>query len=169
MDPQTIKPYIEAIQSVFSTMLHLQVKFGKAHVSEMLPRYDISGIIGMSGDVVGTVVLSLPAKSGELIVEKFAGAKISIDGPDFADAVGELVNMISGCAKSKFVGKTVSISCPSVIIGKGHKIACMSDTVCVCIPCMTDCGEFAVDISIKRESGAGSVQTSTTAALKKAG
>ena len=34
---------------------------------------------------------------------------------DFTDAVGELVNMISGGAKALLEGKEVSMGCPSVV------------------------------------------------------
>ena len=71
-----------------------------------------------------------------------------------ADAVGELVNMISGAAKAKFEGKNVSISCPSVVIGKGHKVAQPSDAVCITIPFDCPAGQFSVEIAIKSAKAA---------------
>ena len=59
MDPQFITPFIKSIQNVFSTMMQLQVNVGDPRLkTEPLPAYDVSGIIGMSGDVVGSIVLS---------------------------------------------------------------------------------------------------------------
>jgi chemotaxis protein CheX len=167
MDATYVKPFIESVQSVFETMVHLPVRFEKAYLSEAMPRYDISGIIGMSGEVVGSVVLSFPSSSAALIVAKFVGSELSLDSADFADAVGELVNMISGAAKAKFEGKSVSISCPSVIIGAQHRVAQPSDTKCVCLPCATECGSFAIDIAIrtvnKQAAGATGVRVSAAA------
>ena len=61
----------------------------------------------MSGDVVGSVMLSFPIDSALKIVEKFTGMKIDVNSEDFGDAIGELVNMISGAAKAKFEGKNL--------------------------------------------------------------
>ena len=115
----------------------------------------------MTGDVVGTVVLSLPAATASKIVECFVGSVIKMEDDDFADAVGELVNMISGGAKAKFEGEEVRISCPSVVIGKGHTVQQTSGSVCISIPCESACGGFSVGVSIKK---AGVSQASESAA-----
>jgi chemotaxis protein CheX len=152
MDVRYINPFIEAVRSVFSTMIHIDVTMGKPHLTEILPKYDISGIIGMSGDVVGSVVLSFPASVAKVVIGKFAGSDHAITSPDFADALGEIVNMISGAAKAKFEGKKVSISTPSVVVGQGHTIARPSSTVCISLPCIVYCGEFAIDVAIREDA-----------------
>lgn len=158
MDAKHITPFIESTQRVFATMLGLKVTFGTPYVAESAPRHDVSGIIGMSGDVVGSVVLSFPTASARAIVAKFVGREVDSGGEDFADAVGELVNMISGAAKANFSGQSVSISCPSVVMGEKHKVAKPSDAVCVCIPCSCEAGEFAVDVAIRpAKSGAAAL------------
>ena len=151
LNPIYVTAFIEATQNVFQTMLHLKVKFGKP-VPGRLPHLenDVSAIIGMTGDVVGTVVLSLPAATASKIVERFVGSPIDIKNDDFADAVGELVNMISGGAKAKFQGEDVRISCPSVVIGQGHTVQQPSGSVCISIPCASSCGGFSVDVSMKK-------------------
>ncbi|QOJ01107.1 MAG: chemotaxis protein CheX [Phycisphaeraceae bacterium] len=152
MDVRYINPFIEAVRSVFSTMIKIDVTLEKPHVAEILPRYDISGIIGMSGDVVGSVVLSFPAPVAKVVVGKFAGGDFAVTSPDFADALGEIVNMISGAAKAKFEGKNVSISTPSVIVGSGHTVTRPTGTVCISLPCKVYCGEFSIDIAIREEN-----------------
>src|SRR5690606_14553495 len=149
MDASYIKPFIESTKAVFSTMLSMEVSFGKPHMVDALPRFDVSGIIGMSGDVVGSVVLSLPTDVARQLVTKFTSMEVDVASEDFADAIGEIVNMISGGAKAKFAGKSVSISCPSVVIGSGHTVTRPSNTPCVSIPCKTGFGEFSIDVSIR--------------------
>ena len=62
MDAAFITPFIASIQNVFSTMMQLKVTIGEPHIkTDANTTYDISGIIGMSGDVVGSVVVSFPA------------------------------------------------------------------------------------------------------------
>lgn len=151
MDPAYITPFISSIQNVFATMLQLPVTIGEPDIKETpSTTYDVSGIIGMSGEVVGSVVLSFPKATAERVVSLFTGASITSENPDFADAIGELTNMISGNAKGLFSGKKkVSISCPSVIIGVGHTVARPKDVPCIVIPCKTDCGDLTMEIAIQ--------------------
>lgn len=108
----------------------------------------------MSGDVTGSVVLSLPRNTAERVVSLFCGQELTLESPDFADAVGELVNMICGGAKAMFTGKKVSISCPSVVVGQGHTVARQTDVPCIQIPCTTDCGELVIEIAIQQSPAA---------------
>ncbi len=161
MDPNYISPFITSIQSVFGTMLQLPVEIGEPTIKKSGdPVHDVSGIIGMSGDVVGSVVLSMPEDTAVALVSLFTGEKIEPGSPDFADAIGELVNMVSGAAKALFPNtRQVSISCPSVVIGKGHTIARQSDVPCVLIPCTTDCGVLAVEIATRNGDAAAASGT----------
>ncbi len=151
MDASYIMPFIESTKNVFRTMLQLEVTCGKPVVEAAMPSvvFDVSGIIGMSGDVQGSVILGFSLDTAEKVVAKFVGMPVAPDTDDFGDAVGEVLNMISGGAKAKFDGKMVSISCPSVVVGKEHKVRQMSDATCVKIPCNSECGEFSVEVSIK--------------------
>ncbi|QQE13597.1 chemotaxis protein CheX [Planctomycetota bacterium] len=150
MNQNYIIPFMKSVQNVFETMLQLPVQIKEPtlkHDNE--PSFDVSGIIGMSGDVDGTVVLSFPTTTAERIVSIFTGMEMTYEHDDFADAVGELVNMVSGGAKAQFTDKTVSISCPSVVIGSNHQIFGQKDLTCILIPCESDCGEFCVEVGIR--------------------
>ena len=151
MDARYIAHYVESVRAVFSSMVQMPVRFGDPKVRTAAQSYDISGIIGMSGDVVGSVSLRMNEAVARAVVGKFAGLSCGIDEPDFLDAMGELVNMVSGAAKAKFEGKNVSISTPSVVVGAGHRIACPVRTTCVSLPCVLECGEFSLDIAIREE------------------
>lgn len=152
MDVRYINPFIESTQRVFKTMLDLDVSFNKPRVVKEIGRHDVSGIIGMSGDVVGSVVLSFSTSTSRQIIGRFVGTDLAPDHEDFADAVGELVNMISGAAKSQFEGQNVSISCPSVVVGESHTVAMPSDSICITIPCEVFCGSFNIDVAIRSEA-----------------
>lgn len=150
MDQSYIIPFVRSVQHVFDTMLQLPVQVGTPSLKKNgQPSYDVTGIIAMNGDVQGSVVLSFPTVTAERVVSLFTGVELTRTHEDFADAVGELVNMISGNAKAQFTGKTVSISCPSVVIGADHVVFASKDVVGITIPCSSDCGEFAVEVSIK--------------------
>lgn len=152
MNSSYITPFIYSTKNVFKTMLGMEITFGKPELRASIPTqaFDVSGLIGMSGDLIGSVMLNFPLECARGIVNKFTGMEIDVYSEDFGDAVGELINMISGNAKAQFEGKNVSISCPSVVVGENHKIQQPSDSICITIPCDSECGRFAVEICIKK-------------------
>jgi chemotaxis protein CheX len=165
VDQNYIIPFIKSVQNVFETMLQLPVQLGEPHLkNNQSPAYDVSGIIGMSGDVEGVVVLSFPTTTAERVVSLFTGTELSQTHEDFADAVGELVNMVSGGAKAQFPGKHVAISCPSVVIGSDHLVIGRKDVVSITIPCSSDVGDFAVEVSIKLGQTSAAAAPAQTAA-----
>ncbi len=154
MDQSYIIPFIKSVQNVFETMLQLPVQMGQPELKQPGEEgHDISAIIGMSGDVEGSVVLSFPTTTAVRVVTIFTGTELEPSHEDFADAVGELVNMVSGGAKAQFDGKDVQISCPSVVIGQCHQVYGRKDVVAISIPCECDCGEFNVEVSIRQVAG----------------
>ncbi len=150
MNSSYILPFVDSVNNVFETMLQLPVQVGTPAIKPHdTPSDDVSGIIGLTGDVDGTVVLGFPTTTAERAVAVFTGMEIAADHEDFADAIGELVNMISGGAKAKFAGKKVGISCPSVVIGAAHTVFGRKDVSCIRIPCECDLGVFHVDVAIR--------------------
>lgn len=150
MDPNLITPFIKSVQHVFSTMFQLPVEVGTPSIKQGKDcTHDVSGIITMSGEFVGNVVLSMPSDAAVSIVALFTGEKYETESDDFADAVGEMINMVCGSAKAEFQRKNVSISCPSVVVGPNHRVSGQSDIPCVVIPFDTDCGELALEVAIR--------------------
>jgi chemotaxis protein CheX len=150
MDVRFINPFIGAIGNVFQTMLGLEVEYGKpqfGHTENV--GHDVSGIIGLSGDVEGSVVVSFPMASALKIAGTFGGMEMTEPDEDFADAIGELANMISGNAKKDFEGLNVMISVPSVVVGCGHTVKSNRVLPTVNIPCQCEAGEFVVEIGMR--------------------
>jgi chemotaxis protein CheX len=145
-----IVPFVNSVRNVFRTMVGVET------VVERLTRktgpaasYDISAIVGFSGQVIGSVVVSFQMAAALSLVKAFAGVDIPVESPDFPDAIGELANMIAGNAK-KDLGATASITCPNVVIGPGHIIARLRGVPCYVIPCKTPVGDFAIEVNIKQ-------------------
>lgn len=144
-----IVPFINSVRDMFSKMLNATATIQRPSVKTVpAPQYDVSAIIGFSGEIVGSVVVSFPKETAIKAVAAFAGMEMQPDSPDFADAIGELTNMIAGGAK-KDLGANASITCPSVIIGSGHTVARLRDVPCLAIPCDTSLGLFVIEVSIK--------------------
>jgi chemotaxis protein CheX len=81
-------------------------------------------------------------------VTLFTGMEMPAEDDDFADAIGELVNMVSGGAKAQFDGKSVGISTPTVVMGSGHNVFGRKSMTTIEIPCTSDIGEFNVEVSL---------------------
>ena len=162
MDPTYIKPFISSIQHVFATMLQLHVTVKEPYLkANNTTQHDVSGIIGMTGDVVGTVVLAFPQSTAQNLVNLFSGGEVEYGTADFADAVGELVNMVTGNAKALFKDKKASISCPSVVIGGAHRVASQSAVPCVVIPCSTECGDVLIEIALRNAPASATATTAS--------
>ena len=122
INPKLIVPFVNSVRSVFSTMVKVGTTVERPHLKNAPePNYDVSGIIGFSGDIVGSVVVSFQAACAAKLVESFAGMPLEMGSSDFCDAIGELANMI----------------------------ARLSDVPCVVIPVTTPVGAFAVEVNIK--------------------
>ena len=151
MDVKCINPFMGAIKNVFKTMLKMDVQFGKPHVKTNEETcHDVSGIIGLSGDVAGAVIVSFPKLSALKIAGIFAGVTLSDADEDFADAIGELANIIAGNAKKDIEGLKIMISTPSVVIGPGHHVKSIRDLPKLVIPCSCQAGSFVVEVGIKK-------------------
>jgi chemotaxis protein CheX len=144
-----IMPFVRSTMQVFTQMVKIQPTIAKPHLkTDSGASYDVSGIIGFSGEIVGSVVVSFEIAAAQKLVSALVGMDIDADAPDFVDAIGELANMIAGSAK-KELGRNSNITVPTVIIGKGHMIGRLSGVPCMVIPCHTPVGDFAVEVNIK--------------------
>jgi chemotaxis protein CheX len=144
-----IMPFVNSTINVFTTMVKIKPTIATPHLKQdASTTFDVSGIIGFSGDILGSVVVSFQMETARKLVNALVGMEVDPTTPDFTDAIGELANMIAGNAK-KDLGLVASIGVPTVVIGKGHIVGRLSGVPCVVIPCKTSEGDFAVEVNIK--------------------
>ena len=153
-DPSHVNAFLKATTAVFDTMLRMPVSFDKPVAIREQTRHDVSGVIGLSGSITGSVVLAFDRTTATGLVEAFAGPGLDYGSPDFADAVGELTNMVVGGAKSKFEGMSVSIGCPTVVTAPDHSIISPSQAARISIPCNTPVGQFVIEVAFMPEGAA---------------
>jgi chemotaxis protein CheX len=150
MDQTYTKPFILSVQNVFSTMLQARADVGEARPEgPQDAEFDISAIIGLSGSVQGCAVLRCRVATAEQIVSLLSGREIRTGSPDFADAFGEIINMICGGAKAMFPNSCTTITSPRVVIGTRHATKGLSKVPCVVTPFSTPCGPITLEIAIK--------------------
>jgi chemotaxis protein CheX len=152
-DIKLIVPFVNSVRNVFTTMLKTTTTIERPRFKDGTEgRHDVSGIIGFSGGIVGTVVIGLSTEVSLKLVKVFAGGlDMEFGSADFNDAVGELANMIAGSAK-KNMGVPAGITVPTVIIGSNHRTAQLTGVPCVVLPCTNAYGNFDVEVNIKQNN-----------------
>ncbi len=149
MDPNYIKPFVVAVKRIFETMIQVPFSLGKPELKKdsKVP-HEISSIIGLSGNVSGSVVISLSEQVAFQLASSLLGETITALTDDCTDAIGEICNMIAGNAKTDFPTEDNAISVPSVVVGK-HKVKYPTGIPVIRIPCNTDKGEMVIEIALK--------------------
>jgi chemotaxis protein CheX len=120
MDVKYINPFIMATQSVFKTMLSIEVNLNKPTLkTERKTSGDVTGIMGLVGDRKGTITISFSEKGAMFVYRTLIGDECSSVTPDVVDAIGELTNIISGQARKEFekAGINLKASIPMVVVG----------------------------------------------------
>jgi chemotaxis protein CheX len=148
MKAEYINPFLKSTIDTFATMLKRKIVPGKIFLRMEPHNTDISGVIGLSGDIRGAVVMAYPKETALKVVSAFLGENVSELDASVSDAIGELTNIITGYAKKDLTGLSMSISLPSVIRGANHLVDMPKDAPVVCIPFSGECGDFLIEVSI---------------------
>ncbi len=149
MQVEHINPFVAALKNTFETMLSCEARRGNLAVKQNAQAaHDVSGVIGLSGKAVGTVVVSfstqvaLKAASTMLMMEA-----TQIDD-DVIDAVGELTNMVAGAAKAELEEYDLMVSLPNVITGPAHEVHFPSEVTPIIIAFETDWGPISLEVGL---------------------
>ena len=156
MKAEFINPFILASKSVFETMLKCPLTRGKPYMKKgRQPEHEISGVIEYSGRATGCVVISL---SRDVAINAtrtmLMDESISEFNSHVVDAVGELANMVAGAAKRNLAELELSISLPSIIIGKSHAVDFPSNMTPMCIPFTCEWGEVLIEYALREQDPA---------------
>jgi chemotaxis protein CheX len=150
MKVEYINPFVNATTDVFDTMLSCPLTRGELRLSgQDQPEHDISGVIGLSGDASGLVVVSIDKQVAFQAARVMLCEPISTINADIVDLVGELANMIAGAAKAKLDDFELSVSLPTVIVGTNHVIGFPSNARPICIPFESPWGSLCLEVSLK--------------------
>ena len=152
MDVQYINPFIASTIHVIKTMSSVDVQVGKPYLKkDEVAKGDVSGIIGLIGEIKGSISVSFSEGCILPIVSKMFQEEVKEMNDEVKDAVGELSNMISGQARQKLelIGRSLKASIPIVIMGKNHTISHMTKDKIIAIPFKTDNGDFTIEVSFE--------------------
>lgn len=149
MDVKLINPFINATLHVLETMASTKPEAGKPYLKkDEVARGDVTGIIGLTGEVNGTISVSFTENSILFIVSRMFGEEMKELNEEIKDAVGEITNMISGQARKELeeLGRSLKAAIPTVIMGKNHSISHISSSPIIAIPFGTDNGDFTIEV-----------------------
>lgn len=155
-EKEYLSPFIRNTCHVLKTMANADAEFREVYFSNDLRIFgDISGIIGLSGEAEGTVVITFYWDLARTIIAHMMQVdRAGVNAELIHDGVGELVNMISGASKKNFVGKPYhfELSLPTVIVGPGHQIGHPDDASIAVLIFDVGADSFALQVCLKPRS-----------------
>lgn len=150
MDVSYVNPFIKVTIDVFLTLLNLDLHVGAPKLSnDTRHTFDVSGVIGLSGEARGIIALSFPKIIALKISSQLHGKSVKIIDNEVTDAIGELVNIVAGNAKQFLSAYKLQISLPNVVIGQNHQIAVEHGVPLIVVPMCCDMGDFAIEVALK--------------------
>ncbi|MBC8591434.1 chemotaxis protein CheX [Wansuia hejianensis] len=148
MKAEYVNSFFAATQDVFRLMLDLEVKRGDLKVIEGLTSSkDANIILGVTGDLKGTVFFSFPKDMTLKMVNIMAGMEMDEIDVFVSSALGEVANIIGGNAITNLTNYNYicDITPPQIIVGQ-HKSISMANEKALVIPMETEIGEFDIAI-----------------------
>jgi len=154
MNVAYVNPFIESTLRSLDMMAGIKAdKTGLALKEDLITTFDISAIIGLTGETSGSIIISMPESLACKVASNMLMEEISKLNKSVEDAIGEIGNIVVGDARRALIqeGHSLSISIPTVVIGAGHKISRTGGIPCIAIPFTTQFGEFEVNVGLREE------------------
>jgi len=153
MNAQQINPFIEATCQVFQTMLQCEPSRGKMRVADQPNEQGgLTALISLSGDMRGAVAVTFPVETARSVAQRLAQTEDDIENEELIDALGEVANMISGCAKAKFDGMDITIGLPTVVRGETFCLDHPKNSVTLVVPFTSELGAFKLNVTFSKLS-----------------
>lgn len=153
MKKEYINPFIEATVHTFKTMCRVTpTRDGNLELknSGFMSAYELLGIIGLSGNVKGAIIMTMDLDVGYKAVGAFLMEEIKELNADLMDGYGEILNIIAGAAAAKLHGLKVNLAIPTVLTGKEQQIRAKQGSPWIVIPMkFPEWGKFNIEVSME--------------------
>ncbi len=153
MEVKYINPFLTATSNVLKTMAFIDLIPGKPTLKkDAVVVGDISGIIGLTGEVRGSLSVTFSLTLIKEIMSNMLGETINEITEDVKDAVGEMTNMICGDARRALQqeGLKLSAAIPTIVSGKNHTIKHAVKGPIIVIPFKSGSGQVVIEVSLER-------------------
>ncbi len=153
MNVKIINPFLSAGLSVFETMFNLGSTNKEPFLLDvsMGHPWEISGLLGVTGDYSGIVAFRLGRILAYKMLELAGMGDIKEDERDdmAKQLVAEFTNVVSGNAISSLPNVNLKVSPPVTISGRNHSISWPKNYPVIAIPFITKYGAYEVDVCFK--------------------
>jgi chemotaxis protein CheX len=133
-----INSFIKVSTSVFKDFTLCDIKPDKVMFMDKtdFQKWDISGIITISGGANGLAVISMKTATAIKITKQLTGMEHTYLDDEVVDAIGEIINIITGNIKKELEDDfKLKISLPKVIKGKAHFVVWPTERErLICVP-----------------------------------
>lgn len=151
MKSEYVNSFYKATKDVFNLMLDIDTERGDLKVVEgMVSSKDANVILGVTGDLKGTILFSFPKEMTLEMVKIMSGMPIKKIDNFVSSALGEVANIIGGNALTILNSNdyTCDIVPPQIFIGE-YKSYSMANEMALFLPLKTPIGEFDINIYLK--------------------
>ena len=151
---QYIEPFIKVCKNVFSEFVNLKLDAKLPYFMEKdaSTEWDISAVIGLTGEARGAVVISMKDELAIKLTAILTGKAHNVLYADVVDAVGEIINIIAGNVKQELEESfRLVISLPTIVKGKEHSINWPEGQArVICIPfTISDTDHFNLSVALE--------------------
>ncbi|MDR1587318.1 MAG: chemotaxis protein CheX [Treponema sp.] len=155
---QYIQPFIAVCKNVFKEFIGADLTEGRPYFAEKesVNEWDISAVIGLTGEARGAVVISMRKRLVLKITDMLTGVTHREIDSEVVDAIGEIINIIAGNSKKGLENDyRLVISLPTIVQGKDHSIKWPnSQARIICIPFnIFGDDEFSLSVAIESVKG----------------
>jgi chemotaxis protein CheX len=153
MKVEYINPFFQATRDVFKMMLDLDTKRGELGVvEELVPVQEANVVIGVTGDLSGSLLYSFPKDMTLTMVKIMSGMEMTQLDSFVTSALGEVANIISGNALTLLSQNDYQcdIVPPQIIVGTGNALSMATEKALV-LPLETSIGQFEINISLREK------------------
>lgn len=147
VDVRFVNPIIRATTSLFSQMLRTQLQLGKPGLAPRRPYSGITGVIEIRGGIMGTIALNLSNHLAIAAASTLREEKLREVNLEVIDAIGEMVNIIAGQAKSELAAHKLVLGLPSVLKDRLHMVKFSGNPI-VRVPLYSQWGPLTIDFSM---------------------
>lgn len=154
-----IQPFVDVCESVFRDFIGSELVTERPHFTDKNDAHDwdLSAIIGLTGEARGAVVISMKKNLALKLTGVLTGSTHTDIDDEVVDAIGEIVNIIAGNAKRGLEESfRLVISLPTIVRGPGHTIKWPNDQArIICIPFgIFETETFYLSVAIEASAGA---------------
>ena len=153
MKAEYVNSFYKATKDVFELMFDTDPKRGKIEVVEdMVSSKDASVVLGVTGDLNGTILFSFPRDMTLQMIKIMSGMEIDTIDSFASSALGEVANIIGGNALTILTENNYicDIAPPQIFVGE-YKSFSMANERALLLPLITSIGEFDINIFLKEK------------------